>query len=85
MIRSARETTPRGRIPTEPFLPWTCLTKPIQRDELAVLALDPVRCDYELSGDEPDATFARFVLIEIVLKGYATHGPIGSFAPEAVR
>ncbi len=48
-------------------------------DELSSLDLAPVRRNYELPGDEGAAPFARFVLTEIVLKGYATHGPAGSF------
>ncbi|MBC8024270.1 MAG: hypothetical protein H7Y14_14185 [Burkholderiales bacterium] len=51
-------------------------------DELSALELDPVRRGYELSGDEP---FARFVLTEIVLKGYATHGREGPFSWPAER
>jgi len=49
-------------------------------DELSALALEPVRRDYELSEDDRDSPFARFVLTEIVLRGYATHGSNRSFA-----
>jgi hypothetical protein len=47
-------------------------------EELARLGLDPVRHEYELSGGDEHSAFARFVLTEIVLKGYATHGVDGS-------
>ena len=47
-------------------------------DDLTALHLDPVRCEYEFTEDERCAPFARFVLTEIVLKGYATHGWAGS-------
>ena len=47
-------------------------------DDLTALHLDPVRCEYEFTEDERFAPFARFVLTEIVLKGYATHGWAGS-------
>lgn len=46
-------------------------------DELATLSLDPVHLEYELPDDGAQAAFARYVLTEIVLKGYATHGPEG--------
>jgi hypothetical protein len=48
-------------------------------DDLAALRLDPVKREYEFSEDERYAPFARFVLTEIVLKGYARHGSDGSF------
>ena len=44
-------------------------------DELSALSLDPVHLEYELPDDPSHAAFARYVLTEIVLKGYATHGP----------
>jgi hypothetical protein len=47
-------------------------------DELSMLGLDPVRLRYELSDGDAHAPFARFVLTEIVRKGYATHGSDGS-------
>lgn len=46
-------------------------------DELAMLGLDPVRLEYEVSDAGGRAGFARFVLTEIVCKGYATHGEDG--------
>jgi hypothetical protein len=46
-------------------------------DELAMLSLDPVRLEYEVSESGGHADFARFVLTEIVSKGYATHGEDG--------
>lgn len=46
-------------------------------DELSKLGLDPVRLRYEISDDDAHAAFARFVLTEIVRKGYATHGSDG--------
>ena len=47
-------------------------------DDLTALHLDPVRREYEFTEDERCGPFARFVLTEIVLKGYATHGWAGS-------
>ena len=62
-------------------LPSTCSKVTIDLlDDLSALRLDPVRCEYAFSADEGDEPFARFVLSEIVLKGYATHG-----APDAPR
>ena len=46
-------------------------------DELSTLALHAVCRDYRLSGKAANAAFSRFVLSEIVLKGYATHGVDG--------
>ena len=46
-------------------------------DELAGLALHATRRDYELSGDAAEASFSRFVMTEILRKGYATHGADG--------
>ena len=43
-------------------------------DELSVLALTPVRREYEIPEDARYEPFARYVLTEIVDKGYATHG-----------
>ena len=61
-------------------LPSTCAKSTIDLlDDLTALHLDPVRCEYEFTEDESGAPFARFVLTEIVLKGYATHGWDGSF------
>jgi len=45
-------------------------------DELSALRLDPVRRDYEFSERDRREPFARFVLTEIVLKGYAMHGSV---------
>jgi hypothetical protein len=45
-------------------------------DELSALRLGPVRREYEFSAHESREPFARFVLTEIVLKGYARHGSI---------
>jgi hypothetical protein len=47
-------------------------------DELSMLSLEPVRLEYEISEAGAHADFARFVLTEIVSKGYATHGKDGS-------
>lgn len=61
-------------------LPSTCARSTIDLlDDLTALDLDPVRREYEFTEDECCAPFARFVLTEIVLKGYATHGWDGSF------
>ena len=49
-------------------------------DELSVLELRPVRRGYEMPEDEQHEPFARFVLTQIVLKGYATHGSEGPFS-----
>jgi hypothetical protein len=46
-------------------------------DELSMLGLDPVRLEYDVSEACAHADFARFVLTEIVAKGYATHGREG--------
>jgi len=46
-------------------------------DELSRLELDPVRLEYEVSQAGRHADFARFVLTEIVSRGYATHGEDG--------
>jgi hypothetical protein len=43
-------------------------------DDLTALHLDPDAAEYEFTEDERFAPFVRFVLTEIVLKGYATHG-----------
>ena len=48
-------------------------------DELSSLRLDPVRRAYRLPDGDECAPFARFVLTEIVRKGYATHGADGPF------
>jgi hypothetical protein len=45
-------------------------------DELSALRLAAVRREYEFSEHESGEPFARFVLTEIVLKGYARHGSI---------
>jgi hypothetical protein len=54
-------------------------------EELSALGLQPVRREYRLPRDHGHAAFARFVLTEIVLKGYATHGgdglPLGAPRP----
>ena len=52
-------------------------------DELSALRLDPVRSGYEFSEHESRAPFARFVLTEIVLKGYARHGSIAGWGASA--
>ena len=44
-------------------------------DELSALRLAPIRRGYELPGDGTSENFARFVMGEIVRKGFATHGP----------
>jgi len=49
--------------------------------ELAGLGLHATRRDYELSGDTAQSPFSLFLLTEIVLKGYATHGADGLPAP----
>ncbi len=54
-------------------------------DDLTALHLDPVRREYEFTEDESGAPFARFVLSEIVLKGYATHGWDGSLCAPSVK
>ena len=41
-------------------------------DELSTLGLEPVLRAYRLGDGRPE--FARFILTEIVRKGYATHG-----------
>ena len=48
-------------------------------DELSALRLDPVRRAYRLPDGDEFASFARFVLTEIVRKGYATHGARDTF------
>ena len=45
--------------------------------ELSGLGLHAMRRDYELSGDAAQSAFSLFVMTEIVLKGYATHGADG--------
>ena len=45
--------------------------------ELSGLDLHATRRDYELSGDAAQSAFSLFVMTEIVLKGYATHGADG--------
>jgi hypothetical protein len=52
-------------------------------DELSALRLDPVRRGYRFSEHESREPFARFVLTEIVLKGYARHGSITERAARA--
>jgi hypothetical protein len=47
-------------------------------DELAMLDLEVVRRDDELTCEERHAGFARFVMTEIFLQGYAAHGWDGS-------
>ena len=54
-------------------------------DDLTALQLDPVRREYEFTEDERCAPFARFVLTEIVLKGYATHGWDGSLCEQPAK
>ena len=46
-------------------------------EEFSRLGLLPVRREYEFPGDGEHAAFGRFVLTEIILKGYATHGGDG--------
>jgi hypothetical protein len=46
-------------------------------DEFSRLGLRPVRREFEFPGGGEQSAFARFVMTEIVLKGYATHGGDG--------
>jgi len=60
-------------------LPSACARSTIDLlDDLTALHLDPMRREYEFTEEERFEPFARFVLTEIVLKGYATHGWDGS-------
>jgi len=54
-------------------------------DELTALHLDPVQRAYQFTEAECSAPFARFVLTEIVLKGYATHGWDGSLCEPSAK
>ena len=53
--------------------------------ELSTLGLQAVRREYALPRGERHEAFARFVLTEVFLKGYAKHGadglPLGSKRP----
>ena len=46
-------------------------------DELSTLGLQAVRREYVLPCGERHAPFARFILTEIFLRGYAKHGADG--------
>lgn len=43
-------------------------------DELHVLRLAPLRCNYTMSDHPRDTSFLEFVTAEIALRGYAIHG-----------
>ena len=52
-------------------------------EELTPLRLDPVRCGYAVPSPDQSPDFARFVLTEVVRKGYAAHSANGS--PVAIQ